>query len=262
MLLNVIKRLFDPTLLESGLLYLGNMVTQYFTHVERKLELWILEAIVRRIYKIKMPSIVQSLVLVFARLMNLYPKDILNYLTSIQVENKVGLKILIDKWLLHQPLFRGNYLRNISIKALTILYEIKNEIVETLMVIGYDPSHSNASVEVNAPFKILSVLIRCLHNEILQEKMKLEKNDYANLNFEEITRNDEEDGMDNMIEDEENDDKKLEINVDEFRNIEDEPRDFNSKLNFINLKGKGGGLQNIEAGSEIYLSEMLVTEIL
>jgi hypothetical protein len=237
------------------------MITQYFTHVERKLELWILEAIVRRIYKVKMPSIVQSLILVFARLLNLYPKDILNYLTSIQVENKVGLKILIDKWLLHQPLFRGNYLKNLSIKALTILYEIKNEIVETLMVIGYDPSHSNASVEINAPFKILSVLIRCLHNEILQEKMKFQKNDYSNLNFEEITRNDEEeDGGDIMIDDNE-DDKKIEINVDEFRNIEDEPRDFNSKLNFINLKGKGGGLNNLETGSEVYLSEMLVKNV-
>ena len=206
-----------------------------------------------------MPSIVQSLILVFSRLINLYPKDILNYLTSIQVENKVGLKILIDKWLLHQPLFRGNYFKNLSIKALTILYEIKNEIVETLMVIGYDPSHSNASVEINAPFKILSVLIRCLNNEILQEKVKIIKNDYENLNYEEINRDDEEDENENymMNEDNQDEEKKINIDFDEFKNIEEEPRDFTSKLNFI-MKGKGGGLGNLETGSEVYLSEMLV----
>jgi hypothetical protein len=257
-------RFFDPTLLESSLLYLGNVIAQYFTHVERKIERFVLEALVKRIYKSKMPSIVQSLVLIFSRLINLYPHDILKFLTDFQVENKVGLKVLIDKWLLHQPLFRGTYFKNVSIKALTILYEIKNDIVETLMVIGYDPSHSNASVEVNAPFKILSVLIRCLHNEILQEKMKQEKNNYEHLDYEnrenvyyEDERLEAEGQMDN---EEEEQDKKLDINLDEFKNIEEEPRDFNSKLNFINLQGKSGGLNNLETGSEIYLSEMLVNK--
>jgi hypothetical protein len=256
---------FEPTLLASALLYVGNVIAQYFTHIERKIERLVLEAIVRRIYKAKMPSIVQSLVLIFSRLINLYPQDIIKFLTDFQVENKVGLKILIDKWLLHQPLFRGNYFKNVSIKALTILYEIKNEIVETLMVIGYDPSHSSASVEVNAPFKILSVLIRCLHNEYLQERMKIEKNNYDNLDYDrDGMYNDEEDerldAVDNNDLNDMNDeeDKKLDINLDEFKNIEEEPRGFNSKLNFINLQGRSGGLGNIETGSEIYLSEMLV----
>ena len=34
------------------------------------------------------------------------------------------------------------------------------------MVIGYNPSHSNINSEVNAPFKILSLLVRLLENEI------------------------------------------------------------------------------------------------
>ena len=262
----MILRFFDPSLLESGLLYVGNMIAQYFTHIDTKVDTSILEAIVRRIYKAKMPSIVQSLVVVYSRFFNLFPNDILKFLTSIQVENKVGLKILIDKWLLHQPLFRGSYFKNVSIKALTTLYEIKNNIVETLMVIGYDPSHSNASVEVNAPFKILSVLIRCLNNEFLQEKMKKEKNDYDNLDYNEINRGDDED-YDRMeaeqgenYEDEEIQDEghRVDVNLEEFKNMEDEPRDFSTKLNFVNLQGRGGGLGNIETGSEIYLSEMLV----
>ena len=109
---------------------------------------------------------------------------LLNFLTSIQVENRIGLKVLIDKWLLHRRLFRGKYFKNISIKALSVLYSMKNSIVESLMVIGYNPSHNAASVEVNAPCKILSVLIRCLKNEIMQEKIKTEKTNYNDLDEE------------------------------------------------------------------------------
>jgi len=268
-------RFFDPTLLESGLLYIGNVIAQYFHHIEKKIELQILEAIVRRIYKSKMPSIVQSLILNYSRFLIMYPNEILNFLTKFHIENKVGLKILIDKWLLHQPLFRGKHFKNVSVKALTILYEMKNEILETLMVIGYDPSHSTASVEVNAPFKILSVLIRCLNNEILQEKLKLYKNDYENIDYEnpqdgQINENDEFENLDNVDVNENNendnhgenegydDNKKLDIGIDEFKDIEEEPRDLNSKLAFLNLQGRSGGLNNIETGSEVYLSEMLV----
>ena len=37
--------------------------------------------------------------------------------------------------------------------------------IESLMVIGYNPSHSNINSEVNAPFKILSTLLRFVDNE-------------------------------------------------------------------------------------------------
>jgi len=37
--------------------------------------------------------------------------------------------------------------------------------IESLMVIGYNPSHSNINSEVNAPFKILSTLLRFIDTE-------------------------------------------------------------------------------------------------
>lgn len=40
------------------------------------------------------------------------------------------------------------------------------------MVIGYNPSHSNINSEVNAPFKILSLMLRYLDNEISPKKNK------------------------------------------------------------------------------------------
>jgi hypothetical protein len=38
--------------------------------------------------------------------------------------------------------------------------------IEILMVIGYNPSHSNVNSEVNAPFKILSILLRFIDVEL------------------------------------------------------------------------------------------------
>ena len=133
------------------------------------------------------------------------------------------------------------------------------------MVIGYNPSHSTASVEVNAPCKILSVLIRCLNNEIMQEKIKKEKTNYDDMDDEDYhdDHDDDDYGNERMEADNEEDEMKeddgdkIDINEDEFKNIQEEPRDFSSKLPFLNNQGKTGGLNNIEQGSEIYLTEML-----
>jgi len=60
-----------------------------------------------------MPSIVQSLILVYSRLIVLHPENIVKFLKDISIETRPALKVMIDKWLLHQPLFRGKYFKNI-----------------------------------------------------------------------------------------------------------------------------------------------------
>lgn len=150
-----------------------------------------------------MPSIVQSLVLVFSRLLIQNPSKVMEYLRNASIEGRPALKILIDKWLLHQPLFRGVYFKNISIMALAQLYALKNEIVESLMVIGYDPSHKTASVEVNAPLKILSILLRCLKNEILQVMIKEKKTNIDDMDVDGYLENDDTGGKDDELYDNE-----------------------------------------------------------
>ena len=98
------------------------------------------------------------------------------------------------------------------------------------------------------------------------ELENLEKDIYSNKIFEEnndIRKNSKEENK-NYIEEEE---KKLDVDMNDFRNLEAEDKiEINSKLHFIvkfliinqNLQGKSGGLSNIETGSEIYLSQMIV----
>jgi len=53
----------------------------------------------------------------------------------------------------------------VTLGALLKLFLLEDSRVTSLMVIGYDPSHSNINSEVNAPFKILCVLLRFLEAE-------------------------------------------------------------------------------------------------
>ena len=125
----------------------------------------LLMCVVRKIYKSRMPSIVQSLVLIFARLIHTNPKEIIEFLSETSIENRLSLKIVLDKWLLQQALFRGNYTRTVTISAICKMFMMRHQHIETLMVIGYNPSHSNINSEVNAPFKMLSLMLRFLDNE-------------------------------------------------------------------------------------------------
>ncbi len=50
--------------------------------------------------------------------------------------------------------------------ALSKMFLIRDKRIDNLMVIGFNPSHTNISNDVNAPLKILATLIRCLHNEM------------------------------------------------------------------------------------------------
>lgn len=112
-----------------------------------------------------MPSSLQSLILIFARLIQSYPSEIIELLLETSVDNRISLKIVLDKWLLQQPLFRGHYTKTVTLTALLKLFLIRDSRIESLMVIGYNPSHSNINSEVNVPFKILSTLLRFLNTD-------------------------------------------------------------------------------------------------
>jgi hypothetical protein len=61
--------------------------------------------------------------------------------------------------------------------ALSKLFLLGDKRVDNLLVIGFNPSHTNISNDVNAPLKILATLIRCLDNEKGFEKGSHEEED-------------------------------------------------------------------------------------
>jgi hypothetical protein len=47
-----------------------------------------------------MPSTLQSLILIFARLMHTASSEIVELLSETSVDNRISLKVVLDKWLL------------------------------------------------------------------------------------------------------------------------------------------------------------------
>ena len=178
-MLKLCERLLDPLVGEIACINVGYLLLHIFDKMMPKISTELLMAVVQKMYKSRMPSVVQSLAALFGRLFIKNPKDILGLLTETSIDNRISLKILLDRWLLHQPLFRGTYTKSVTYSALLQLFTMRDPRVESLMVITYNPSHTNVNNEVNAPFKILCTLIRCIDNEanakIVQPKDVLEE---------------------------------------------------------------------------------------
>ncbi len=164
-ILKLCEKLLDPVCLEISCINVGYLLLHIFEKLMPKISTELLMAVVQKVYKSRMPSVVQSLVALFAQLLLKNPKDMLGLLTETSVDNRISLKIVLDRWLLHQPLFRGKFTKAVTYSALLQLFIMKDPRVEALMVITYNPSHSNVNSEVNAPFKILCTLLRCIDNE-------------------------------------------------------------------------------------------------
>ena len=47
-----ILKYFDQSVSETAIVYLGNLISQYYSHVERKLDINILEGLITLIYKV------------------------------------------------------------------------------------------------------------------------------------------------------------------------------------------------------------------
>ena len=106
-IIRVCKKLLQPETNEQAAICLGNLIIQVIHKIQPRIDTSLLMAVVKKIYKSRMPSIVQSLVLVFARLIQTYPKEIIKELSETVIDNRRNLKIVLDKWFLQQALFRG-----------------------------------------------------------------------------------------------------------------------------------------------------------
>lgn len=165
---------------ESASIYAGNLTILLFESLLKRNHNEILQEIVLKVFRSRTPSVIQSLVLVYARLINQgttannkfgmgeegSARGVVDFLSSFSIENRMGLKILIDKWLLQQSLFRGKHTKTATFMALSKLFLLSDKRVDNLLVIGFNPSHTNINNDVNAPLKILATLIRCLDNEL------------------------------------------------------------------------------------------------
>lgn len=111
-LIEAASKMLDPSLNESCAVHLGYFMVQLFARVSPRVDEDLLVGCLGKVHRSKMPSIVQGIVLVFARLVHSHSSEIIGFMSNVSLERRVGLKVLLDKWLIHQPLIRGKYTKN------------------------------------------------------------------------------------------------------------------------------------------------------
>ena len=273
-IIELCNKILDPTLPETAALHLGYLVVQIFAKLSPKIDQEILVGLIQKLHKCKLPSVVQGIVLVFARLILVNTNEILTFLANLTIENRMALKVLLDKWLIHQPLMRGKYTKNATICALGTFFGLKDQRIESLLVVGFNPSHSSACVEVSASLKMLSILIRCLDNESIpgqKRKIKFEEEnpttvvEMGGLGIGGAFEYEDEDGVCDTVESESEDERENPAFMDEgeeydpLEAIKDELNvDEDYEYADINIKEREKTtLKDYETGSECYLSDML-----
>lgn len=158
----MMKKLLNPKETEILSNYIGNIVMITIEKIDQSSSnIELLTLALSKMVKCTLPSTLQGLALLFSRFIIRSPNDVLSYLTNAQIDTRMGLKVLMDRWLLHQPKFIGRLTKNTTYLALTKLFTLNDSRLETLLVIGYDPSHTQKSPEVSVPLKVLSTIIRC-----------------------------------------------------------------------------------------------------
>ena len=82
-----------------------------------------ISTLIRKLYKCSLPTTNQGVVVYLSFLIQSYSPDMLNFLSTLDVDRKNGLKIVMDHWLLHQPKFSGNLSKLHTVRGLIHIYK-------------------------------------------------------------------------------------------------------------------------------------------
>ncbi|KAI1310434.1 armadillo-type protein [Xylaria venustula] len=133
----------------------------------------LLQAVANRLATAETATFIQSLILVFARLSLNGAHDVVEFLTTIQINNQTGLQVVLSKWLENSVNFAGYDEIRQNVIALSKLYSLNDPRVSQTMVKGdlimptsnriVTRSRAKQNPDqytiIPAPLKILKVLI-------------------------------------------------------------------------------------------------------
>ncbi|CAJ2502053.1 Uu.00g049060.m01.CDS01 [Anthostomella pinea] len=129
----------------------------------------LLQAVANRLATAEAAPFIQSLILVFARLSLVGAHDVVEFLSTIQINGQSGLQVVLSKWLENSVNFAGYDEIRQNVIALSKIYSLNDPRVAQTMVKGdmimpasdriMTRSHPDQFTVIPAPLKILKVLI-------------------------------------------------------------------------------------------------------
>ncbi|KAF0682433.1 Aste57867_25446 [Aphanomyces stellatus] len=143
--MHVAAKLLSPAISDSGAMAVGGLVTQVLLHLSAVLPVatvqQLLHAVSTRLAHAQMPSLVQSLCTVFARLVHSFGvATILDALETLGV-----LPFVVTTWVEHQNDFYGTYAIKVTVLALLKLLDAQDPRVLSLVVKGEPAADTSAT---------------------------------------------------------------------------------------------------------------------
>ncbi|XP_074644656.1 importin-9-like [Tubulanus polymorphus] len=125
--IQVVNRLLDPKTSDDTAAFVGRLVSilisKVGTNLGEDLDL-MLRAVLSKLQQAETPTVIQSLVLVFAHLMHTQMEAVLNFLTNVpDPTGRPALEFVLNEWCSKQHLFYGSYEQKVSTVALGKLLE-------------------------------------------------------------------------------------------------------------------------------------------
>ena len=138
----------------------------------------LLQVVVVRLSTAEHPGLIQSLVLVFARLSLISAQDVLNFLAELQIGDRTGLDVVVTKWLENSTIFVGFQAVRQNVMALTTIYSLHDTRfagiqVKGDMIVDYNTTRiKTRSLAKAAPIQYTVIgaelkLIKLLVNELV-----------------------------------------------------------------------------------------------
>ena len=119
---SLLVKMLNPKEPEINCQLCGNFFMSFAEFFMQKRSPQMLTALIRKLNKCSLPASNQGIVVYLSFLIQSYSPDMLMFLNELQVDNKHGLKVLMDHWLLHQPKFAGNLSKLHTSRGLVHIY--------------------------------------------------------------------------------------------------------------------------------------------
>ena len=178
LILEVVARFLEPGMHDSAIVFVGGLITQVALKLNASLPdtalRKVLQACLDRLAIASMPSLTQSFVLMFSRLLHTddFGADVVKFLESTSVKiptqkpslsiyndsdvnlskmyegsfiEKNGLEFLLTQWVKHQQVFQGSYDVKITLLGLAKFLTSGDERLDAITVDGYEVTEGGDS---------------------------------------------------------------------------------------------------------------------
>ncbi|KAM3584016.1 hypothetical protein VKS41_003985 [Umbelopsis sp. WA50703] len=176
-----VANLLQPDHSESEAMFVGDLIVKLIQKAGNDIGPVLpdlLNVIIVRLTTAKIPSFIQSMILVFAHLINTQLETVFQFLVNVNIDGRNGLEILLPVWCENHDSFSGFYALKVSTIALSKLFLLSDQRLQGINVQGeiivpaggriVTRSRSKQSPDqyttTQVPIKIVKLLVSELNN--------------------------------------------------------------------------------------------------